>query len=464
MGFTILLNPCMAIIQTGRTRLLGRISSGLVLLWSVAGFGQGTSDQAPELALVDAIQIALGNNRPVQIAKLDFTKSGWEVAEAKTHKYPELKTELLASGLITAPVYTYPEGIFGTIDNQPVPSKNVEISLSNGVTGYAIATATQPISQLYQIHLGIREKELSADLAGEKYKQKRQTTAADVKQAYYGILQSEAALESEEALVKEYEETNRVAGDYLSKESILKSDVLEVKAQLAQAKQQLVTTHNNLTTQKEHFNDLLGRDLDTPFRTQPVPPASLDEMDLKTARETALRQRPELKEAKINLDRAGYDRSLAKSEYIPGIGAQLQYFTPFNTQLLPQNILSAGIKMTWEPFEWGRRKDNVKQKDIQVQQSQYQVDQTRSQVLLDVDNAFRKLGESRSMLDVAEAARDAAKEKLREVSDQFKQKTVLLRDVLKQEAAVANANKQYEDSLLSFWNAKANFEKALGEE
>jgi outer membrane protein TolC len=120
--------------------------------------------------------------------------------------------------------------------------------------------------------------------------------------------------------------------------------------------------------------------------------------------------------------------------------------------------------MSWEPFEWGRRKDNVKQKDIQVQQSQYQLDQTRSQVLLDVDNAFRKLGESRSMLDVAEAARNAAKEKLREVSDQFKQKAVLLRDVLKQEAAVANANKQYEESLLSFWNTKADFEKALGEE
>jgi outer membrane protein TolC len=454
----------MAMIQAGRTRFPGRTASELVLLWSVAGYGQSTPNQAPELALVDALQIALGNNRPVQIAKLDVTKSAWDLAEAKTHKFPEFKTEMLASGLITAPVYTYPEGIFGTINNQPVPSKNVEISLSNGVTGYAIATATQPISQLYQIHLGIREKELSADLAGEKYKQKRQTAAADVKQAYYGILQSEAALESETALVKEYEETNRVAGDYLSQESILKSDVLEVKAQLAQAKHQLVTTHDNLTTQKEHFNDLLGRDIDTPFRTQQVPPASTDEMDLKTARETALRQRPELKEAKIDLDRAGYDRSLAKAEYIPGIGAQLQYFTPINTQILPQNILSAGIKMTWEPFEWGRRKDNVKQKDIQVQQSQYQLDQTRSQVLLDVDNAFRKLGESRSMLEVAEAARDAAKEKLREVTDQFKQKAVLLRDVLKQEAAVANADKQYEESLLSFWNAKAEFEKALGEE
>jgi hypothetical protein len=66
----------MAMILAGRTRLLGRIASELVMLWSVTGFGQGAPDQAPELTLVDAVQIALRNNRPVQIAKLDFTKSG----------------------------------------------------------------------------------------------------------------------------------------------------------------------------------------------------------------------------------------------------------------------------------------------------------------------------------------------------------------------------------------------------
>ncbi|WP_433966610.1 TolC family protein [Tunturiibacter gelidiferens] len=443
-------------------------SGGLVFLWSLSGWCQGAADQVPELALVDAIQIALGNNRPVQIARLDVSKSGWEVAEARTHRFPELKTELLASGNITSPTFTFKEGIFGTTNGQPngppIPSKDTQISLSNGITGYAIATASQPISQLYQIHLGIREKELSADLAGEKYKQKRQTTVADVKQAYYGILQSESALELERSLVKEYEETDRVAGQYLSKESVLKSESLEVKAQLAQAKHQLVTIQDDLETQKEHLNDLLGRDLDTPFRTQPVPPVSNDEMNLKVARETALKQRPELREAKINVDRAGNDRRLAKAEYIPGIGAQLQYLTPINTQILPQNILSGGVKMTWEPFEWGRRRDTVKEKSVEVQQSQYQLDQTRSQILLDVDKTFRKLSESRSMLEVALAARDAADEKLREVNNQFKQVAVLLRDVLKQEAAVANANHEYEESLLSFWNAKAEFEKALGEE
>ena len=84
--------------------------------------------------------------------------------------------------------------------------------------------------------------------------------------------------------------------------------------------------------------------------------------------------------------------------------------------------------------------------------------------MLDVDNCFRKLQESRSLLTVSEAARDAADEKLREVHNQFQHSAVLMRDLLQQEASVANADHDYEQSLLAFWNAKAAFEKALGEE
>jgi outer membrane protein len=53
---------------------------------------------------------------------------------------------------------------------------------------------------------------------------------------------------------------------------------------------------------------------------------------------------------------------------------------------------------------------------------------------------------------------------MREINDQFKHAAVLMRDVLQQQASVANAEHDYEQSLLSFWNAKAAFEKALGEE
>jgi outer membrane protein len=120
--------------------------------------------------------------------------------------------------------------------------------------------------------------------------------------------------------------------------------------------------------------------------------------------------------------------------------------------------------MKWDPFDWGGRRDDVKQKEATVEQSKYQLQETRSQVLLDVDNTFRKLSESRSLVFAAGAARDAADEKLREVTDQFSRSVVLLRDVLEQQTAAVNANQEYQQSLLAFWSAKANFEKALGEE
>ena len=185
---------------------------------------------------------------------------------------------------------------------------------------------------------------------------------------------------------------------------------------------------------------------------------------MKAARRTALQQRPEVKEAEIDTHRADYDRRLARAKYIPDVGAALHYLDPINTEFLPQNILSAGLELKWDPFDWGGRRDEVKQKDVSVQQSQYQLQETQAQVMLDVDNSFRKLEESRSLLEVSQAGRDAANEKLREVSDAFKHSAVLMRDLLQQEAAVANADHEYEQSLLSFWNAKAAFEKALGEE
>jgi outer membrane protein len=431
--------------------------AGIALLSGTMLQGQQASADLPLLTLSQAVQIAVDNNRPVQMAKLNIVASKWEVAQTKTKRFPAFTTYLFASGNLTNPEFTFPADLS---DNKlPVKEK-----LSNGITGLASIEVAQPLSQLYQIHLAVREQELSTDLASQQYQGQRQSIVASVKQAYYAVLQTESSLEAQRALVKQYEETVRVANDYLAQKSVLKSDSLEAKAQLSQSRYQIVQLEDTLTTQKEQLNELLARDLDVGFRTEPVPPVTAQEMDLKAARQSALAQRPEVREAEINTHRADYDRRLSKAKYIPDVGAAVHYLDPINTQFLPQNIVSAGVEMKWDPFDWGGRRDEVKQKEVSLEQSQLQLKETQAQVTLDVDNNFRKLTESRSMLEVTEAARDAANEKLREVSDQFKHSAVLMRDLLQQEAAVANANHNYEQSLLAFWNAKAAFEKALGEE
>ncbi|HEY5256398.1 MAG TPA: TolC family protein, partial [Acidobacteriaceae bacterium] len=116
------------------------IFSGLALLWTVSIFAQRPANDAPELSLDDAIQIALSKNRPVQIAKLDVTKSQWQVAETKTKRLPAFSTDLLGVVDLTSPSFVFKEGVFGTYNGQPNPTQDTKISLSNGVTGYAIAT------------------------------------------------------------------------------------------------------------------------------------------------------------------------------------------------------------------------------------------------------------------------------------------------------------------------------------
>jgi outer membrane protein TolC len=449
-------------------RALGRtISAGLLatlLLTAICVAAQENSVSPPLLTIDQAIQTAIANNVSLKIAFLDVTKSNWEVAAAKTRRLPAISTYLFASGDLNSPAFTFKQGIFGKINGLPNPVQNTQIQLSQGVTGFANAQVAQPITQLYKIHLAIEEKKLSSDMASQQYRGKRQSVVADVKQAYYAVLQTESALKSTEAMVKQYEETDRVVLQYISQEAVLQSESLDVKAKLADARYQIVGLHNNLQTQKEQLNYLLGRDLETDFTTENVPPISLKEKDLQLAQQTALAQRPEIKEAEINVQRADVDRKLAKSQYIPDIGAAFHYSSPLNTEILPKNIAAAGVELSWEPFDWGRRKDEVNEKKVTLEQSQYQLKDAHSQVLLDVNSHFRKLDQSRQLLSVAEAAQAAANEKLREVNDKFRQSTVLLRDVLQQQAAVASANHDYEQALLAFWTAKAEFEKALGEE
>jgi outer membrane protein len=451
---------------------MGRALSRTICLMLAAAFvfatrflaAQEAAPVPPLLTVDQAVQIAIANNVALKIANLDVDKSKWQVAAAKTRRLPAISTYLFASGNLNSPTFNFSQGIFGRINGLPNPAQNIKIDLSQGVSGIANAQVAQPISQLYKIHLAIQEKQLSSDLASQQFRGKKQSVIADVKQAYYALLQTESALKSTEATIKQYEETDRVATQYIAQEAVLQSESLDVKAKLAEARYQVVELQNNLQTQKEQLNYLLGRDLETDFTTEEVPAISLKETDLQLAQQTALAQRPEIKEAEINVQRADVDRKLAKSQYIPDVGVAFHYSSPLNTEILPKNIASAGVEMTWEPFDWGRRKDDVNEKKITLEQSQYQLKDAHSQVLLDVNNHFRKLDQSRQLLSVAQAAQAAANEKLREVNDKFRQSSVLLRDVLQQQAAVANANHDYEQARLAFWTAKAEFEKALGEE
>ena len=417
------------------------------------------------LTLDEAIHLAITNNRSLKITSLEVDKSKWQIAETKTKRLPSFSGTVLGSQLLNEVSFSFPAGSFGNLPGSgPFPATDTKVTTPRQPIAYVVSQATQPLSQLYKIHLGIKAQELNAKIANEKTRAERQNLIKEVKQAYYAVLQSESELDVAEANVKQYQELDRVVLQRVSQEAALQSDSLDVKAKFVNEKYKLVQLRNTLDSRKEYLNNLLGRDIRTEFSTEQVPVASFEEVDLKLAQGRALAQRPEIKEAELSLKQAEYDRRMAKADYIPEVGVAFNYVSNYNVDVLPKNMTSIGVELKWEPWDWGRRKDVINQKKVTETQAEARLNETRSRVLMDVNSRFRKLDESRTLIAVAQAQREAAQQRLREVTNKYGQQAVLLSDVLHQQAVAASASDDYQQALLGFWSAKSEFEKSLGED
>jgi outer membrane protein TolC len=189
-----------------------------------------------------------------------------------------------------------------------------------------------------------------------------------------------------------------------------------------------------------------------------------EELDLQAARKLALAQRPEIRIASIRKSQANLETRIEKTRYLPDISVQANYLTTAGISFLPQNIGAVGALLTWQPWDWGQKRHNIAQKVIAEHEAVLTEEDARDQVLLDVDSQFRKLHEARAQLAAAESARDAEQERLRNQTEAYAQQTILLSDLLQEQASLATAEDQYRQALLALWTARADFERALGEE
>src|SRR5262249_35864575 len=113
---------------------------------------------------------------------------------------------------------------------------------------------------------------------------------------------------------------------------------------------------------------------------------------------------------------------------------------------------------------WGRKRDELAEKDKTIEQAKDRLREAESRVLIDVSDKFRKLQQTRQALVVAQLTEETARETLRINTSQYKLAAALLSDVLQSQSTLAEANHQFQEALLGYWTAQAEFEKALGED
>jgi outer membrane protein TolC len=301
-----------------------------VVAMLAAGFAARAQTEAPAPALTidDAVALALKGNRQVRSSAFDIDRAREGTAAIKTQRLPQFQVYLMGGETLRPISFTIPEGALGVYPGTgPIPGQNATITTPQRFTGLIFGQISQPVSQQWKIHLASLSARLGEALAREGLRQQQQETAHSVRYLYYQMVQTQTQIESAEANVKYLVELQGETGRNLAEQSVLKGDSLAVKAKLSQQRYQLLTLRDTLDTQKESLNRLLGRDLDTPFVVEAEPLPKPDEIDLAEARKQAISQRAEIRQARLQTEKAEVEVRRQRAEYIPDLSVNFTYLS-----------------------------------------------------------------------------------------------------------------------------------------
>jgi outer membrane protein TolC len=213
--------------------------------------------QPPTLSLDETVRLALANNRNLSLAAQEVEKADEALEAAKLARLPKFNVNYFEPTLLKL------------LDVRLGPFR-LPLPLPDNFA-FLTGSATQPISQLYDIGLGVKAMELSKNVAAERLRGARQTAVDEIKRAYYACLRAESGLVPSREAVDLFKELERVMDTLVGERAALESDRLDVQARRAQQEHDVLVLENALATAHERINVALGRDPEAAFATETLP-------------------------------------------------------------------------------------------------------------------------------------------------------------------------------------------------
>ena len=419
---------------------------------------------APLLRLEEAVDVAYQRNHLLASAGRSVSEAEERAAAIRTRRLPTLHLDAFGGRLLNSLDFSIPAAVPGAI--AAFPAKNGSLSVPASWGAAATISLSQPITQQYRIGLNLDIAQLDREIAQEDVRRERQRVASEVRTAYYQISATEAGIVALRDLVRSVEELDAVTSRYSVEGLVLRSDALEVKARLARERQRLNAAESQLAAQREHLNQLLGRDVLEPFRV--VTPSALASpvasLTIEASRERAQASRAEIRAASLRTSQADTSRKLANAGWIPDVSLVASYPRVMNSETTPQDIETVGVFFTWEAFDWGRKAHEAKERAHATEQARQGRLEAEQQIAVEVGQRWRAVRDAAALLDATRLEAEASTASLDTDRSRYRENATILRDVLRTEARLSGARHDFTDALAGYWSAIAELERAIGDE
>ena len=302
---------------------------------------------------------------------------------------------------------------------------------------------------------------LGEDAAREQLATTRNELIHQVTRGYYGLLQATAFVEVRRDSVRSLEESLRASSERFKAGSVVKTDVLNIEVELAQAREDLIRAENGAQLAMAALNTAIGTNLVSAAGLLQPPPKT-DAPQPAVANGASIENRPELHAAHTWQRMKARAYREAVRDYLPTLDAFGSVDWDSDSLSDFQDSYTVGVALQWEAFSGGRRSAAVAQARAEWQAAMQQEQKARNELALDLRRAELGASEARERLAVTAKSVESAEEALRITRDRYEQGAADITELLVAETRLTGIRTRdvaaYYDCLI----ARSNLERAMG--
>jgi outer membrane protein TolC len=377
-----------------------------ILLWlgnSAATAAQETKLRpARRITLDEAFQLALKHNHVVRIAIYKIEEKEHTKDIARSACFPILRNDSTLARVTDTQFIGIPAGSLGAISGIPFAASTTILNQGGRTLITSGTQLTQPLTEILKVKPANDLAAAELDATRSKAHQTENEVALRVHQLYYRILIVQTHREAAQARIQASDDLRSERQQQVKYGSSLEAEAIETRAQLLEAKQDLMTTELQLSDLTTQLDDAIGLPLTTPLVLDASVQQPGDSCQREECLRVALESHPEIAEARAEIEKASAAVRFAKRQYLPDVEAFARYSYQDNVPFPARNFGTFGIHFGYDLFDGGSRNAAIGEHRAQLSQAEETLARIKEEVEVRVQTAYHKLERTRQMMKLSE--------------------------------------------------------------
>lgn len=411
--------------------------------------------QSAILTVDEAVKLAIEKNFDVEIQRnaqqIGIINNNWGVAGL----WPNI-TVNAATGIAS-------NNLEQRLSNGTVIKRNGAI-LRNANAGLAVSWRLFDGMRMFAAKKRLEELEKMGELS---FRNQVNTTVFNIIGSYYQIVQLNQQRNALRETIKFFEERKQIAESRFTIGTAPKTDFLQAQVDLNQQKGTLLSIENNIRIAKANFNNLLGREPQTPFEVSEtiVPDASIN---FTTLQQKAASDNYDLLMAQSNLSILAQQKREITSQRMPAVTLNTNFnltqsrndagFTLFNRNLGPNGNIGIAIPL----FQGGAVKAQERVADVQIKNQQVVIGRLKNQVNTNLINAYFNFQNALNLVELEKTTLKLIEENNMIATERFRKLAITSLELRQVQLDFINGQTRYINALFQVKLAEAEMKMLAG--